>query len=610
MLAKTRFLLVEDLNSCIIEPAKAAAQRKEDAKKKHVAFYNKLKAERDKTYSDKDKAKQVYDDSCSEIETIQAKLSRTTGDKEKLQRHLDHAILECNNKKNSYLLSLSIANAEHTKYHEADIPALSDNLQDLDASRILVMRDLFAKYTNLGIQILAKCQNHYDTALIEISKMDPEVDENIFVRDTLGTNNNNNDNNGNPSFKFIPYHNSILDGLIDNTEDLVLSDSSIIFLNNILVKDRKKLDSIGDELSRKSNELGEEDAHCQSITDKASESYDIAKDRLMDISRQMTILSTQKARVKSEIDTIIHCIGDEGLRAQTHDFKPSSFTIPTTCDYCKSTIWGLSNKGMSCKVCGFNCHAKCEMKVAPNCSGVRGKINEQPSSSNINYASSIKSPTLTSTPLPSTSTQSTTSFTPSSITAASFHQQTTTISSSSSFSTPTNTTMTPFVVEALYDYEAQNDDELSITEGEHLKVVEEPDGGWIKVQRGNDIGVIPENYVKIIEQEQEEQYNPTTSSYNDHNILQQQHQSTSINEQYSSTITSNDTATTNITNTPTESTLDYVVAIYDFEAVNADELNLKEGDRIVVTNRDESGWWEGVLNGQSGIFPSNYIQPA
>ncbi|KAI9303643.1 hypothetical protein BJ944DRAFT_256666 [Cunninghamella echinulata] len=435
MLAKTRFLLVEDLNNCIIEPAKAAAQRKEDAKKK-----------RDKTYLDKDKAKQVYDDSCSEIETIQAKLNRTTGDKEKLQRHLDHAILECNNKKNSYLLSLSIANAEHTKYHEADIPALSD-----------------------------------------ISKMDPEVDENIFIRDTLGSNNNNNDNNGNSSFQFIPYHNSTLDGLIDNA---ILSDSSIIFLNNILVKDRKKLDSIGDELSRKSNELGEEDAHCQSITDKASESYDIAKDRLMDISRQMTILSTQKARVKSEIDTIIHCIGDEGLRAQTHDFKPSSFTIPTTCDYCKSTIWGLSNKGMTCKVCGFNCHAKCEMKVAPNCSGVRGKINEQPSSSNINYASSIKSPTLTSAPLPSTSTQSTTSFTPSSITAASYHQQNNTMSSSSSFSNLTNTIMTSFVVEALYDYEAQNDDELSITEGEHLKVVGEPDGGWIKVQRESTLDYV------------------------------------------------------------------------------------------------------------------------
>ncbi|CAO3624271.1 unnamed protein product [Cunninghamella blakesleeana] len=597
-LAKTRYHLVEDLNNCIIEPAKAAAQRKEDAKKKHVAFYQKLKAERDKTYADKDKAKQIYDDSCSEIENIQLKLNRTTGDKEKLQRQLDHAILECNNKKNSYLLSLAIANAERTKYHEADIPALSDNLQDLDSSRVLVMRDLYAKYTNLGIQILAKCQNHYDTALIEISKIDPEVDENLFIRDTLGS---NNINNHNLPFNFVPYHNSSLDNIIDNGDSLILSDSSIIFLNNILVKDRKKLDTIGDELSRKSEELAKEDTCVQSITDKASENYDIAKDQYMDISRQLTILSTQKARVKSEIDTIIHCIGDEGLRAQTHDFKSSSFTIPTTCDYCKSTIWGLSNKGMTCKVCGFNCHAKCEMKVAPNCSGVRGKINEQPSSSNVNIASSIKSPTLTSAPLPSTSTQSSTSLTPSSIAAASYYQSNTITSTTST---------TAIIVEALYDYQAQNEDELNITEGERLTVIGDPDDGWIKVQRGNESGMVPENYITMIETEQT-QYNntlnDTSTSYDEHdnNDLSQQTNYTDYsNDQYSSS-----SPIINNTSTVTDPVVEYVVALYDFEAVNADELNLKEGDRIAVTSRDDSGWWEGILNGQSGIFPSNYVQP-
>jgi hypothetical protein len=70
---------------------------------------------------------------------------------------------------------------------------------------------------------------------------------------------------------------------------------------------------------------------------------------MMDLIRDITILSTQKVRVKSEVDLIIQNIGDEGLRAQNHDFKASSFTIPTTCDFCSSTIWGLSNKGFTCK---------------------------------------------------------------------------------------------------------------------------------------------------------------------------------------------------------------------------------------------------------------------
>lgn len=44
---------------------------------------------------------------------------------------------------------------------------------------------------------------------------------------------------------------------------------------------------------------------------------------------------------------------------------------------------------------------------------------------------------------------------------------------------------------------------------------------------------------------------------------------------------------------PVATAADYVVALYDFQAVNADELNLQEGDTILVTKRDDSGWWEG-----------------
>lgn len=69
----------------------------------------------------------------------------------------------------------------------------------------------------------------------------------------------------------------------------------------------------------------------------------------MEVARNVTMLSTQKARVKSEVDLIIQSIGDSGLNMESHDFKASSFTIPTTCDYCGNTIWGLSKQGMTCK---------------------------------------------------------------------------------------------------------------------------------------------------------------------------------------------------------------------------------------------------------------------
>lgn len=29
-----------------------------------------------------------------------------------------------------------------------------------------------------------------------------------------------------------------------------------------------------------------------------------------------------------------------------------------------------------------------------------------------------------------------------------------------------------------------------------------------------------------------------------------------------------------------------------------------------VTYQDDSGWWEGELNGRVGVFPSNHVRPA
>jgi hypothetical protein len=49
------------------------------------------------------------------------------------------------------------------------------------------MRDLYENYVNVELQVLARSQNYYDTAMMDITKIDPEVDENGFVRDTLGS---------------------------------------------------------------------------------------------------------------------------------------------------------------------------------------------------------------------------------------------------------------------------------------------------------------------------------------------------------------------------------------------------------------------------------------
>lgn len=48
-------------------------------------------------------------------------------------------------------------------------------------------------------------------------------------------------------------------------------------------------------------------------------------------------------------------------------------------------------------------------------------------------------------------------------------------------------------------------------------------------------------------------------------------------------------------------------ALYDYEATNDTELSFGEGDILVITERDESGWWFAELNGASGFIPNNYV---
>ncbi|XP_068429312.1 abl interactor 2-like isoform X7 [Clinocottus analis] len=51
-----------------------------------------------------------------------------------------------------------------------------------------------------------------------------------------------------------------------------------------------------------------------------------------------------------------------------------------------------------------------------------------------------------------------------------------------------------------------------------------------------------------------------------------------------------------------------VVAIYDYAADKEDELSFQEGAIIYVIKKNEDGWYEGVMNATTGLFPGNYVE--
>ncbi|KAG9314690.1 hypothetical protein JVU11DRAFT_5496 [Chiua virens] len=59
-----------------------------------------------------------------------------------------------------------------------------------------------------------------------------------------------------------------------------------------------------------------------------------------------------------------------------------------------------------------------------------------------------------------------------------------------------------------------------------------------------------------------------------------------------------------------EPLVEYVTALYDFDAQAEGDLSFKTGDRIEMVKKSESqeDWWTGRLNGVEGVFPGNYVQ--
>lgn len=285
-------------------------------------------------------------------------------------------------------------------------------------------------------------------------------------------------------------------------------------------------------------------------------------------------------------------------------------------------MWGLSNKGFTCKACGFNCHAKCEMKVAPNCSKVKGQINPQPTMSSVTSNLSLSSSTGNKTRSQRSASHSSI---PTSITTATINYDSAPTPISTLSVTPTTTTAGArggADLRSLYDYQAENDDELSMKEGDLLHIVQPDDGtGWIKAQRGDQIGMIPANYVEFLNNDTRSSIEHLNGEYYDHDAHEldepnihtiptappmahnsQHHYQQTEEEEVGEPTAPEEHEAPALNET--------VVALYDFEAVNAEELNIRQGDRIVVIKKDDSGWWEGTLNGQTGVFPANYVGPA
>ena len=48
--------------------------------------------------------------------------------------------------------------------------------------------------------------------------------------------------------------------------------------------------------------------------------------------------------------------------------------------------------------------------------------------------------------------------------------------------------------------------------------------------------------------------------------------------------------------------------MYSYAGQHEDELAFNVGDIITLISKEEEAWWKGELDGNQGVFPSNYVE--
>ncbi|KAL8614530.1 hypothetical protein ACOMHN_014109 [Nucella lapillus] len=187
----------------------------------------------------------------------------------------------------------------------------------------------------------------------------------------------------------------------------------------------------------------------------------------------------------------------------------------------------------------------------------------------------------------------------------------------------------------LFDYKAENEDELDLTVGQTIDFNKEVEDGWWEGSVDGKVGVFPTNFVEMMEEGGEGA--PTGDSNKAAtgegegefqaikgkkvmgvglgNIFQGgpiQLRSTAKKPKPEEKDEPKPPPTNppDVSKREKQNTIERAVVRYSYAAEQPDELSLKEGEIIRLMDRqlEDEGWWRGELNGKVGVFPDNFVE--
>ncbi|KAL8846819.1 MAG: hypothetical protein Q9221_008105 [Calogaya cf. arnoldii] len=623
----------------VADPLKNLAARHEELRKSHAEYATKLERERDLSYSELKKTKGRYDGACQEVENKRKKIeSSFDHSKPKAQNTYQQQVMDMHNVKNTYLININVTNKHKERYYHEYVPDLLDSLQDLSETRIHQLNSIWSHVVQLEISTLKRSTDHLQQLGTQITRNDPRLDSEMFLQHNVAPWQEPLDVAFEPSPVWL------------DDSGMAVDDTAKTFLRNVLSKSKGQLRECKQDVDKKRREV-ENVKHMRQRVIEGKDNRDEVEVVRTLFFLQDELHQMDRKRLTSEVETqtITSAVGDLSIGAQNHNFKPQTFKIPTNCDLCGERIWGLSAKGFDCRDCGYTCHSKCELKVPADCPGElnrdeRKKLktdrqqaantavppqnggaldgnHESPALSRSNTMNSLSSGYAASAnrsvsgahmhpPEEDTGPDRTSSLAVASKAPAARRNRivapppTQYVSDVASTGPSGSGGVTSHPSEQhgkmMYSYQAQGDGELSVHEGQEVRIVEPDDGsGWMNVQlTPSQSGLVPASYVEIIPINTVPQAERPGSSYSS--------SSTSLAGSMSLPGKKKGPA---VAPKRGAKKLKYVEALYDYESRSDAEWSMSEGERFVLTKMDAGdGWADVEKGGMTKSVPANYIQ--
>jgi hypothetical protein len=621
--------------------------RYEDIRKREAEYAAKLEKERDTTYSDLKKTKAKYDAACAEVEARRKKAdSAFDYNKAKAQAAYQQQILEMHNAKNTYLIAIRATNKQKQMYYHEYVPALLDRLQDVNEARVVKLNGLWLQATNYELGMLKRSTESVNYLSQEIPRNVPQLDSMMFVR-----------HNATPWQE--PLDMQFQPSPVWHDDDAMITDETAkIFLRNLLTKSKTQMKELRQEEAIKKRDVEKLRQSREQIRQGQGKGDEVVVwSQLLSMEEQLHDIERARLTAEVETATIITTIGDLTIGAKNHNFKSESFKIPTNCDLCGERIWGLSAKGFDCMDCGYTCHSKCEMKAPADCPGEQDKQGKKRLKAERQAAAHEKrgsvapdsslSPTVSE--LQAISRSNTMNSLSSGYAASATRSISKTTGGAEHDGAPqpdraskpggilkgkrvvkapppvayvgnTNGSSTALDVPSsqlrgtmLYAYTAQNNEEITVGEGDEFVLVE-PDGeflipylnianpkadgsGWIKVRSGAREGLVPASYAEL-----SSSHSPAPSATSTRPLSVQSTGSSatgSMNKKQGPAVAPRRGA----------KKLKYVEALYEYSAQSDAEFSMSEGDRFVLVKEDQGdGWAEVERGGVVRSVPASYVQ--